>query len=589
MNNSHNNTLKDGKIDLRKYFLEPVSRRQRQYEVVRAVVIDNLLPEAVARRYNYKVSTVYSLVRNARMGRLSLFPEVKKGPKVRRTPIEIQEKIIQYRKEKLSSPDIHKKLIDEGIKVSTRTIERILKDAGFERLKRRTNKELGKTNRNKIIPERAVPLNFDTLEGFSIDSPCVGVFFFLPYIIESGIIDIVKRSELPASSAIDNVSASLSMLILKLIGNERLSHMDAYDREPGLGLFVGLSVLPKSTYMSTYSCLTSEDMLLNFQEELIKQFRKIYPKLYGDRFINLDFHSIPHYGEKAEMERVWCGARGKRLRGADTIFAQDSSSNIILYTRADILRREESEEVKKFISYWKRIKGEISETLVFDCKFTKYQVLDELTKEGIRFITIRKRSKKIIENTMNIPDRDWNKVMINIPKRKYQKVSVYESKVSLKGCENRFRQIIVKGHGRVKPTYIITNNNELKLEKILEVYAKRWHIENKFAELVSFFNLNALSSPLMIRIHFDILWTMIADTLYHRFAQDLRRFEKCLAPTIFRKFINMPGRVIYDGNKFIIKIRKRAHTPILKGVEKLNKPFVVPWLENKTIEIIWTP
>jgi len=33
----------------------------------------------------------------------------------------------------------------------------------------------------------------------------------------------------------------------------------------------------------------------------------------------------------------------------------------------------------------------------------------------------------------------------------------------------------------------------------------------------------------MIRIHFDILWTMIADTLYHRFAQDLRRFENNIA------------------------------------------------------------
>jgi hypothetical protein len=71
----------------------------------------------------------------------------------------------------------------------------------------------------------------------------------------------------------------------------------------------------------------------------------------------------------------------------------------------------------------------------------------------------------------------------------------------------------------------------------------------------------------MIRIHFDILWTLIADTFYHLFSKDLRRFEKSIAPTIFKKFINMPGKVIYDGNKFTIKIRKRAYTPILKGVK----------------------
>jgi len=92
----------------------------------------------------------------------------------------------------------------------------------------------------------------------------------------------------------------------------------------------------------------------------------------------------------------------------------------------------------------------------------------------------------------------------------------------------------------------------------------------------------------MVRIHFDILWTVIADTLYHRFAQDLSHFEKNIAPTIFRKFIDMPGRIFYDGNKFEIKIRKRAHTPVLKEVKKLQKPFKVPWLSDKTVEIVWT-
>ena len=39
---------------------------------------------------------------------------------------------------------------------------------------------------------------------------------------------------------------------------------------------------------------------------------------------------------------------------------------------------------------------------------------------------------------------------------------------------------------------------------------------------------------------------------------------------------------------FLIKIRKRAHTPVLKEVEKLQKPFKVPWLSGKIMEIVWT-
>lgn len=151
-----------------------------------------------------------------------------------------------------------------------------------------------------------------------------------------------------------------------------------------------------------------------------------------------------------------------------------------------------------------------------------------------------------------------------------------------------FRQITITGHGRSHPTFIVTNNAQLPVKQVIEVYVKRWHVEDKLAELVAFFNLNALSSPLMIRIHFDMVWTVIADTLYHRFAQDLRRFEHYLAPQIFRNFIDMPGRVVYDGNRFMIKIRKRAHTPVLKEVQKLQTPFHVPWLDNRSVEILWT-
>ena len=276
------------------------------------------------------------------------------------------------------------------------------------------------------------------------------------------------------------------------------------------------------------------------------------------------------------------------MKGADTIIASDSQSNTILYTRADILRREEAQEVKKFVDYWKKIKGNVDETLVFDCKFTTYNILDQLENDHVKFITLRKRDAGLIEKTLAIPKTDWKKVYIPIPKRKYKDVSVYENEVQLKGCNNTFRQIIIKDHGREKPTFIITNNKNLSLQKVLEVYAKRWHVENKIAELVMFFNLNSLSSPIMVRIHFDILWTIIADTLYHRLAQDLRRFENNLAPTIFKKFIDMPGRVIYDGNKFLVKIRKRAHTPVLLEVEKLQVPVKIPWLNGKLLEIVWT-
>lgn len=541
-------------INLESFFLKPVSKKQCQYEAVRAFAVDKLSAQAVADKFGYKLSSIYTFIKKAKTNELIFFPEQKKGPKRRHTPFDVQKKIFRFRNRNLSHLDISQKLLEEAIEISPQTVSRILTEAGFPKLKRRTNQELGLTRKNKIIPEKSENLNFYKLEKFKIDTPSIGIFFFIPYIIESGIIDIVKQAGLPASSTIGAEQACLSMLALKLIGAERLSHIGDYDKEPGLGVFAGLNVLPKNTYMTTYSCLTSTEMILDFQEKIVSGLKQMYPRLYNGDYINLDFHSIPHYGELSEMEKVWCGAKHKTMKGADTVIAQDAHSNMILYVRADILRKEESQEVLNFVDYWKKVNGEVTQTLVFDCKFTKYKVLDQLNDDGVKFITLRKRYKKLVDETMSIADEKWTKVNLSIPKRKYTKVSVYEQKVILKDCKNEFRQITVKDNGREKPTFIITNDMDLSLKSILEVYAKRWRVENKLAELVAFFNLNALSSPLMIRIHFDMLWTMIADTIYHIFAQDLRRFENNLSPTIFKKFIKFPGRVEVTVHKNIFNL-----------------------------------
>lgn len=575
-------------MNLEKYFTKPLLPRQRQYEALRAITLDKLPVADAAKKYSYTISTLYTFLRDAKSGKLKLFPQLQIGPIKRRTPSNLQKMIIKKRKMNMSSREIKNSLMINNVNVSVSTIERVLSDAHFSKLPRRTYAELGNTVKNQIISNRATAINFNELKPFHFDCPAIGVFFFLPYILESGIIDIVQKCKLPQSSSIDAKQACLSMLLLKLIGNERLSHIKTYDHEPGFGVFAGLNVLPKASYMLTYSCRTSEKNLFDLQKKVVSHFKNTYADFYQSNFINLDFHSIPHFGEQSKMEKVWCGARGKSMKGANTIFAQDSESNVILYTSADILRKNETKEILKFIDYWKNIKGSINETLVFDCKLTKYSVLDELHDSNVKFITLRKRNEKLLLDTSQISDDKWQKTYLPIPKRKHKAFMVCETEVILEKCKTKLRQIIIKNHGRVEPTFVITNNFKLPLKEVLTVYAKRWHIENKLAELVSFFNLNALSSPLMIRIHFDILWTVIADTIYHRFAQDLPRFERERANSIFRQFINMPGQVVYDGSNFTIKIRKRAHTPILLGVKKLQNSFTVPWLDNKLIKIEWT-
>ncbi len=73
------------------------------------------------------------------------------------------------------------------------------------------------------------------------------------------------------------------------------------------------------------------------------------------------------------------------------------------------------------------------------------------------------------------------------------------------------RQLVLLGNGREKPTFLVTNDTSSSSAQIVSTYARRWRIENGIAEAVKFFHLNALSSPILIKVHFDILMTVISN------------------------------------------------------------------------------
>jgi len=575
--------------DLKSFFLVPKTPKQRQYEALRAYVIEQASARQAAERFGFTEKSLYALAYDLRRTKLDFFPRCTTGPKDRRATPYVRQKLYALRKQSLSVIDIVKSLKDEGILLSQSTVERIVKDAGFSKLPRRTATQRGLSKKNTILPQPSQNLDFDKLEPFYADCQVAGIFFFLPYIIESGIMDVLDELPLPQSGQIGKKQAFLSLLALKLIGGQRLCHVRQYDHDMGFGLFAGLNVLPKPTYAGTYSCLVPADLCKQLQSKIISCLRSWQPDFFSGSTINLDFHSIAHFGEASEMEKVWCGARNKAMKGANTFFAQDGQTNVLLYANADVLRKDGSSEILHFVDYLKDIKGVVDETLVFDSRLTTYKVLDELDTAGVKFITLRKRGKKLKEQTESLDQAKWEKVKLPIPKRKHQKFLAYESEVMLKGCEKPLRQIIMKDHGRAEPTYVITNNRELLLETVLMIYARRWRIENKLAELVNFFNLNALSSPIMVRIHFDILLSVVASFMYRRLAEDLPRFEKFLAPEIFRRFIDMPGRIRFDGHNFELHLRKRAHTPVLLGVKKLQDEVEVPWLDGRQIRISFRP
>ena len=59
-------------MNLKTYFLKPPVPRQRQYEAIRTITLDKMPVVDAAKKYGYTISTLYTFLRDAKSGKLSL-------------------------------------------------------------------------------------------------------------------------------------------------------------------------------------------------------------------------------------------------------------------------------------------------------------------------------------------------------------------------------------------------------------------------------------------------------------------------------------------------------------------------------------
>lgn len=564
------------------YFTKPVHDWQRRYEALRASFVDRLPARIVADHFGYTPSYIHLLRHLFIHEKIDFSEPVPEGKVARRhVDNELREKICSWRKSRLSAGEITELLSEEGVEISVRTVERVLREEGFAKLPRRSRLRIGLTVKGAEVPARSEAITAGQMEGKSFDFEAGGVFLFAPFIEKLNIEKVINAAGLPGSKTIPAISYFLSFLAFKLIGTERYAHMGDHAFDPGLGFFAGLNVLPKCTSMSSYSYSLDEVHMLRLQKAFIKE--ACCAGLYGGSIVNMDFHTVPHYGEESVLEEHWAGSRGKRIKGALTLFAQDAMSKLILYTAADIKRNESDDQVLKFLSFWKGIKRGIKPTFVFDSRFTSYPKLSQLNTQGIKFITLRRRGKNLLNKMDEIGS--WERINIPHGKRKYPNPQVLQSIISLRGYEGGLRQVIVRGNGHEKPSFLISNDFDAPVELLVGNYARRWRVENAISEAVKFFHLNALSSPILIKVHFDVVMTMVADTLYNMLAQKLRGFEQCDAPKIYRHFVRGKANLSVKEGEVIVSYPRRAHNPILRTVPWQRLPQSLSWLDGAKLTL----
>ncbi len=569
---------------LARRFVVPQNATHRQYEALRAYLVEGASSTVAAQRFGYTTASLRFLVHEFRRNPKRQFFLVPAQGRPKRPPKEerVHLRIIALRKLNLSIYDIQRFLDQEKVRRSTAAIAKVLSDEGFARLPRRADDERPSLPR----PEAAAIANAGLLDlsERSFRTQFGGLFLFVPYLARLPFDRIMEKADLPGTKMIPAGHAMRALLGLKLQGSARKSHVMGYVFDDGLALFAGLNAIPKRQFLTDYSCRIDP----HGYPILMRLWFDAMGKLGLERgaSFDLDFHSIPHHGEDALMQKHYISKRSRRQKGILAFLARDADKRMFCYANAEIRKEDQNDEILRFLEFWKKRTGHYPEELVFDSKLTTYENLDWLNKHGIAFITLRRRSPGMLEAIEAEPPSAWTRITLKGVSRKYQTPRILDRRIELDGYTGDLRQITVADLGHEEPTLLVTNQLRRSGPGLIERYAQRMLIENEIADGVDFFHMDALSSTVPMKINCDLQLTLMGSSLYHLLGAQLGNgYAEAKSRHIFRHFIEATATVTIGRSDIVVRYQKRAHNPFLlaAGFDKLEVP--VPWLGRKRLRL----
>jgi hypothetical protein len=534
----------------------------------------------VARAFGYSVGSFHVLCHHFRRDMDPVFfVSTRKGPRSQPKKSAARDMIIALRKQNHSVYEISETLKERNCPLSATAVREVLKAEGFGPLPRRLDEERPDYPRPTI--EAVADVRAFTLEPRTFTTRCGGLFLFIPDLVRLNIASLAKTARLPGSKMIPAEHALRSCLALKLWSIERSSHIMSLVSDQGLALFSGLNASPKKSYLAEYSSDLDHD---NTTRLLAGWHDQVSPdNLFEGESFNLDFHSVPYYGESPLVEKHFVSMRSRSQPSILAFLAQDALGRAFCYSNADLRKGEEAEEIFRFISFWKKTHGRLPRHLVFDSRLTTYENLARVDIMGIDFITLRRRSPKIMKEIVMLPKSAWRVIELDVPTRKYRTPRIYEQAVKLAGRE--FRQLYIQDLGHEEPTILLTNQRRTPAKQLITRYAQRMLIENALSDAVRFFHMDALSSSVGLKVDFDMALLVIASGLYRLLAKRMRGYSDSQARQIFRDLIDMPADINIKDNRIDVKFHRRAHLPIILASGLMNSTVAVPWLNGLPLRL----
>ncbi|GAA3605723.1 hypothetical protein [Microlunatus ginsengisoli] len=538
---------------------------------MRAYLLEGATAAEVAGRFGYTAASVASMARDFRAGRRDFFTDTKPGPKSAPAKEAARGRIIELRRAGRSAYEIAEVLAAEGLPLNRTGVAEVLAEEGFPRLWPRPHAERGLPRRD--IQPRSGVLDF-TQWPQRLDTKLAGLLLTIPDLVALDLPGLVTAAGYPGTTVIPAVSSMLALLALKLTGTRRVSHVEELATDPGAALFAGLTSLPKATALTTYSYRLDHAKQAAFLTALDKA--TLTAGLATGETINLDFHAVMHWGGDPALEKHYVPRRSQRTRSVLTFFAEDADSHTLLYANADLAKATQNNEVLAFADHWHTVTGRDPRLLIFDSKVTTQHHLGELTDRGIGFITLRARTPRLTAALHALPTSAWTAMSIARAGGKTRRVQVIDDPAAtLSSYPGTLRQIAVTGLGHDEPTLLITNDLTSPAKKIIESYARRMNIEQRLAEAIRSFGLDALAGAVALNVDLDVVLSVLAHTVCAALRRRLPGYHTATPDTLQRRFLSTGGEILNHQDETVVRLDRRAYSPILRQADLPTTE--VPW------------
>jgi len=159
--------------------------------------------------------------------------------------------------------------------------------------------------------------------------------------------------------------------------------------------------------------------------------------------------------------------------------AQDADTRVFCYANGELRKDQQNDEILRFVDFWEKRTGRLPEELIFDSKLTTYANLNELNRMGVLFITLRRRTPKLLAEIARTAPSAWRRVELESVSRAYRTPRVLDRRVTLKGYDGPLRQLTIAELGHEEPTLLLTNQLSRSPSHLIGRYAQRMLIREQ--------------------------------------------------------------------------------------------------------------